>query len=166
MIKVLFVCMGNICRSPTAEGVFRQRVEQAGLKKHIQIDSAGTHNYHAGGRPDQRSQKVAQQRGYNLSALRARKVQSKDFEIFDYILAMDRANLDDMLVECPEQFKAKMKLFLGFASGATESEVPDPYYGGPRGFDWVLDLVEQASDGLLQQIVEDHSLVTTKHSIK
>lgn len=159
MIKVLFVCMGNICRSPTAEGVFQQRVVQAGLTKQIKTDSAGTHSYHIGSRPDQRSQKAALNRGYDLSALRARKVKQSDFDKFDYVLAMDNANYQDLLAICPEHLESKVSLFLSHAVGLPETEVPDPYYGGPKGFDWVLDLVEQASDGLLKQISQDHGLV-------
>ena len=152
MVKVLFVCMGNICRSPTAEGVFRDRVEQAGLNKLISVDSAGTHSYHVGSAPDARAQKAAGKRGINLGKLRARKVRLKDFENFDYILAMDNDNLDSLRMDCPPEYIDRLNLFLDFAKHYEERYVPDPYYGGSKGFEYVLDLVEDAADGLLTEI--------------
>lgn len=157
-VSVLFVCMGNICRSPTAHGVFQQRVDQAGLSHQIEVDSAGTHAYHIGEPPDRRSQQVALGRGYDLSSQRARKVTSDDFSYYDYYLVMDRSNLGDVLADCPAHHEHKVRLFLDYASHAWETEVPDPYYGGAHGFDHVLDLVEAASDGLLQQIRKAHRL--------
>lgn len=157
MIKVLFVCMGNICRSPTAEGVFRQRVEQAGLQKQIMIDSAGTHSYHVGSKPDARAQEAAGRRSVDLSRLRARKVSAKDFVEFDYILAMDHDNLTDLLTDCPDEYHEKVKLFLDFAVNFPEKDVPDPYYGGRKGFEHVLDLVEDGAEGLLNHIKEKYS---------
>lgn len=150
--KVLFVCMGNICRSPTAEGVFRRRLEQAGLAHAVQIDSAGTHSYHVGSSPDARAQKAAARRGYDLSELVGRQVGQRDFEMFDYILAMDKENLANLKRVCPVGMEHKLRLFLSFSARFTGQEVPDPYYGGERGFDVVLDMIEDASDGLLDEI--------------
>lgn len=158
MIKVLFVCMGNVCRSPTAEGVFRHRVEQAGLTDKIEIDSAGTDSYHVGSAPDRRSQQAARKRGYDLSRIRARRAKAKDLQSFDYILAMDHRNYDDLLALSAYEDQDKIKLFLSFAQQTTEQEVPDPYYGGAKGFEHVLDLVEQASNGLLDYLVTEHKL--------
>ena len=152
-IRVLFVCMGNICRSPTAEGVFRHQVERAGLSHLIVADSAGTLDYHAGHPPDRRSQAAAARRGYNLSALRARQVTAEDFEMFDFLLAMDRDNLAHLHRLSPAaQHRAKARLFLEFATKSGVQEVPDPYYGGADGFERVLDLTEDASHGLLTHI--------------
>jgi len=156
MVKVLFVCMGNICRSPTAEGVFRHVVEQANLSHLIEVDSAGTHAYHIGEPPDPRSTATAAQRGIDLSQQRARRAHSDDFEEFDFVLAMDRDNYSNMANICPSDHGEKLKLFLDFAVDLPESEVPDPYYGGARGFDKVLDLIEAASEGLLQEIKQRH----------
>lgn len=152
MIKVLFVCMGNICRSPTAEGVFRHLVQQAKADHLISIDSAGTHAYHIGEQPDRRSQATALTRNIDMSPQRARKVTESDFEEFDYILAMDKSNLDGLLEICPPHLQHKVELFMNYGENFTESEVPDPYYGGPSGFDHVFDLVEDASRGLLKKI--------------
>lgn len=151
-IKVLFVCMGNICRSPTAEAVFRHYVESAGLSDVILIDSAGTHDYHIGHAPDLRSQQAAAQRGYDMSALRGRQVEKPDFEKFDYVLAMDSANLSILQYLAPRGCKKQVGLFLEFARHHAEREVPDPYYGGAQGFEHVLDMVEDAAQGLLQHI--------------
>lgn len=151
-VSVLFVCMGNICRSPTAEAVFRHYVENAGLSDVILIDSAGTHDFHIGHAPDVRSQQAANQRGYDMSALRGRQVESADFEHFDYLLAMDKANLSILQYLAPRACKKRISLFLEFAERRVESEVPDPYYGGARGFEEVLDLVEDAAQGLLRHI--------------
>ncbi|MDT8387559.1 MAG: low molecular weight protein-tyrosine-phosphatase [Thiogranum sp.] len=151
-ISVLFICMGNICRSPTAQGVFTRLVEDAQLSHLIQIDSAGTHAYHVGNPPDERATQAAARRGIDLSPQRARRVEVADFERFDYLLAMDRSNLEDLLIECPEPHQQKLRLFLDFADQPSQQDVPDPYYGGPQGFERVLDLVEEAAQGLLQDI--------------
>lgn len=154
-IKVLFVCMGNICRSPTAEGVFRHLVEEAGLAQRVLIDSAGTHDYHIGKPPDRRAQAAAVQRGYDLSGLRGRQVETRDFDEFDYILAMDAENLANLNRIKPSQHRAKVGLFLEYGQRFAEREVPDPYYGGVQGFDHVLDLVEDAAAGLLAGILRE-----------
>ena len=150
-ISILFVCMGNICRSPTAEGVFRRKVAEAGLEDLFEIDSAGTHAYHVGEPPDRRAQQAAARRGFSLSDIRARRVEAEDLERFQHIIAMDQDNLV-LLRELagPEQC-LKIRLFLEYASGP-ETEVPDPYYGGATGFERVLDLVEDASRGLLEAL--------------
>ncbi|OGS93562.1 MAG: phosphotyrosine protein phosphatase [Gallionellales bacterium GWA2_59_43] len=153
--SVLFVCMGNICRSPTAEAVFRHYVENAGLSEHIHIDSAGTHDYHIGEPPDARTQRAAQQRGYDMSTLRGRQVGAADFDRFDYVLAMDHANLA-ILQRLAQQGGGDPQLFLEYAKHHKEREVPDPYYGGADGFERVLDMVEDAAEGLLQHIRERH----------
>lgn len=149
--SVLFVCTGNICRSPTAEGVFKHCVEKAGLAARITSDSAGTHDYHVGEPPDPRTQTAARRRGYELGELRAQRVRRDDFERFDYVLAMDEANLRQLERICPQQHAHKLKLFLEFGDGAPR-EVPDPYYGDPDGFERVLDLVERAAQGLLRHL--------------
>lgn len=151
MIKVLFVCMGNICRSPTAEGVFRHKVTQENLDTEISIDSAGTHAFHNGNPPDERSQSAALKRNIDLSDLRARPVNSEDFSEFDYIIAMDKSNKRDLLAACPEGYEDRIHLFLDFANNDI-SEVPDPYYGQGRGFEIVLNLVEEAAEGLIQHL--------------
>jgi protein-tyrosine phosphatase len=151
-ISVLFICMGNICRSPTAEGFFRKAIEDAGLAEHVRVESAGTHAYHAGASPDRRAQTAAERRGVTLGHIRARRVTDEDFETFDYILVMDRENLGDLLDRAPEQHRGKVQLFLEFAGTERVTEVPDPYYGGASGFELVLDLVERASARLLERI--------------
>lgn len=155
-VSVLFVCMGNICRSPTAEGVFKQHVANAGLSQHIVTDSAGTHAYHIGESPDARASKVAAKRGYDLSSLRARKAVAKDFEKFDFVLAMDMDNYANLQQICPPGLEDRLKLFLHYGKNFNVKEVPDPYYGGPQGFEYVLDLVEDASLGLLEVIQRLH----------
>lgn len=155
-VKVLFVCMGNICRSPTAEAVFRHYVEQAGLQEHIHIDSAGTHDYHIGDAPDLRTQRAAKQRGYDMSQLRGRQVGVEDFGRFDYVLAMDEANLSILRRLRPQDATSHLGLFLEFAEQHREREVPDPYYGGADGFERVLDMVEDAAGGLLKRIRASH----------
>lgn len=152
--RILFVCMGNICRSPTAEGVTRTLAERQGLAEVFEFDSAGTHGYHIGNPPDQRARQSAAERGYDLSALKARQVNEFDFVRFDHILAMDRDNLALLQQACPEQHQGKLRLFLEFAANFAEDEVPDPYYGGPEGFARVLDLVEDAANGLLNQLAK------------
>ncbi|GAB6141088.1 low molecular weight protein-tyrosine-phosphatase [Methylosoma difficile] len=149
-IKVLFVCMGNICRSPTAEGVFAKLVRDQQLEPFFYLDSAGTHASHIGEPPDLRSQKAAQERGIELAHLRARKVINGDFEDFDYLLAMDDNNHAILMNACPEKYHHKIKYFLEYAPQLGEREVPDPYYGGRFGFERVLDMVEEASLGFLQ----------------
>lgn len=155
-IRVLFVCMGNICRSPTAEAVFRDYVENAGLIESIFIDSAGTHDYHIGEPPDTRTQRAAHQRGYDMSSLRGRQVEVGDFDRFDYVLAMDRANLSILQRLAPSTSSSQPMLFLKYARHHAEREVPDPYYGGADGFERVLDMVEDAAEGLLQHIRQRH----------
>lgn len=153
-IKVLFVCMGNICRSPTAEGVFNKYIKDMGTSDRFIVDSAGTHAYHVGEPSDPRSQQTARSRGVDLSKIRARKVAPSDFEHFDYILAMDSANLQILMNDCPSQFADKISLFLDFAPNQTEQDVPDPYYGGSNGFDHVFDLVEDASAGFYNSVIK------------
>ncbi len=154
--KVLFVCLGNICRSPTAHGVFQTLVAQHGLDALIEVDSAGTAAYHIGKAPDARSVKAAASRGYDLSALRARQVSAKDFQEYDYILAMDEENLANLKRIQPDDYQGKLSLFLAYGQ-CMEKEVPDPYYGGDQGFMHVLDLVENASFGLLMSIQQSWS---------
>jgi protein-tyrosine phosphatase len=145
--------MGNICRSPTAEGVFRKVIADQGKTNHFLIDSAGTHAYHVGEMPDSRAQQTARQRGINLSSIRARKVATLDFEHFDYILAMDSDNYHNLLKASPSQYHDKIKLFLDFAPEHDERDVPDPYYGGQNGFEHVFDLVEAASHGFFNHVM-------------
>ena len=150
-MKVLFVCLGNICRSPTAEGVFRHYVKQAGLDNEITIDSAGTSDWHVGKAPDPRTIKAAARRGYDLSALRGRQAMAEDFHEFDLILAMDESNLANLRAIQPANGKAELALYLP-RLGQDAREVPDPYYGGADGFELVLDMLEQASEVLLDEI--------------
>ena len=157
-INVLFVCMGNICRSPTAEAVFRYYVAAAGLSRHITADSAGTHAYHIGNAPDLRSQRHAERRGFHLSALRARQVAAADYERFDYVLAMDADNLELLARDCPPAHAAKLALFMRYGEQGEAQGVPDPYNGGTPGFEQVLDMVEDAAQGLLRHIRERYSL--------
>jgi protein-tyrosine phosphatase len=148
--RILFFCMGNICRSPTAEGVMRAKLAAAGLD--VEVDSAGTHGYHVGAPPDERSQAHALQRGYDLSRLRARKLEARDFERFDLVLAMDEDNLAHARRLCPPAQRDRLKLLMSYAPRAGNPHVPDPYYGGDAGFDEVLDLVEAACDGLIASL--------------
>jgi protein-tyrosine phosphatase len=150
--SVLMVCMGNICRSPTAEGVLRHVVAQAGLQDAIHVDSAGTLDYHVGSPPDERSSRHAHQRGYDLSALRARQVHARDFERFDLILAMDWQNLEELQSLCPPGHEHKLKRLMEFAPPGWGEVVADPYYGGRDGFERVLDHVEAACEGLLSHL--------------
>lgn len=150
-ISVLFVCMGNICRSPTAEGVFRHHVAEAGLDESIEIDSAGTHAYHVGEPPDRRARAAAERRGISLDSIRARRVEPADFDRFSYIIAMDHDNLAILEEQSESAHRERLRLFLEFSSGP-DREVPDPYYGGATGFERVLDLVEDASLGLLEEL--------------
>ncbi len=158
MIRVLFVCLGNICRSPTAEGVFRDLVHREGLQDRIGTDSCGTGNWHVGDPPDARAVAEATRRGIPLDDLRARQLRPTDFETFDYVLGMDRRNLASLHSQCPPDHAAKVRLFLSFDTGARETEVPDPYYGGPDGFRDVFDMIDAASQGLLAHIRSAHDL--------
>jgi protein-tyrosine phosphatase len=146
------VCMGNICRSPTAEGVLRKKVHDAGLDHAVHIDSAGTIDYHVGSPPDDRSARHALQRGYDLSPLRARQVQARDFERFDLILAMDWENLQELQSLCPSEHEHKLRRLMEFAPAGLGDVVADPYYGGRDGFERVLDHVEAACEGLLSHL--------------
>jgi len=150
--KVLMVCMGNICRSPTAEGVLRRKLQAAGLEELVVVDSAGTHAYHVGEPPDHRSVHHARLRGYDLTPLRARRVSDEDFEHFDLILAMDHDNFALLDEQCPPQHRAKLKRLTEFARHHDTPEVPDPYYGAANGFERVLDLIEDACDGLVAHL--------------
>ena len=150
-MRVLFVCMGNICRSPTAAGVFRRAQSESGSHA-IQVDSAGTHEYHVGDPPDRRAIAAAKKRGIDLSGLRARAVCDDDFAQFDLVLAMDRDNLDSLQRRAPSQYQERIRLVMDFAPQAYTREVPDPYYGGAEGFEAVLDLLEQASQGILREL--------------
>ncbi|WP_006787021.1 low molecular weight protein-tyrosine-phosphatase [Thiorhodospira sibirica] len=157
-IRVLFVCMGNICRSPMAQGVFEHLVAEAGLAERFEIDSAGTHAYHIGEPPDQRAMATAKQRGIDLSSQRARQVEAEDGREFDYILVMDQDNLAGVRAVLPPSTRNKPRLFLEFARSHEYREVPDPYYGGQRGFDQVLDMITDAATGLLAEIRTTHPL--------
>jgi protein-tyrosine phosphatase len=148
-VRILFVCLGNICRSPTAEAVVRALAARELPEVGLEVDSAGTAEYHVGEPPDPRMQAAAARRGYELKALRARVLEPRDFERFDLILAMDRENLAVLHRRAPEQARERVRLFLEFSPDAEPREVPDPYYGGPNGFEEVLDLVETAARGLL-----------------
>ncbi|MCE7913694.1 MAG: low molecular weight phosphotyrosine protein phosphatase [Nitrosomonas sp. PRO4] len=154
-IKILFVCMGNICRSPTADAVFRHYVRSAGVDHLIEVDSAGTHAYHIGNPPDERSQRSALKRGYIMDDLRARSVESSDFDEFDYILAMDKENLRLLQQRSLRHHHDKIHLFMKYGESYDDNtEVPDPYFGGHQGFELVLDMVEEASQGLLKHLHE------------
>lgn len=150
--SVLMVCMGNICRSPTADGVLRHMLAQHGLTHQVRVDSAGTHNYHPGSAPDARTQAAARQRGYDLSALRARQIEGADFADFDLILAMDWDNLALLQDACPAPHQHKLRRLTEFCQQHDSPVVPDPYYGGAQGFETVLDLVEDACTGLLAHL--------------
>lgn len=150
--RVLLVCMGNICRSPTAEGVLRKYIKNNGLGDIIEVDSAGTHGYHVGEAPDQRTQRAAAARGYDLSQLRARKVAHQDLEYFDLILAMDKTNLENLKRMAPGDLHGRIQLFMSYARNFDDDEVPDPYYGLGHGFDLVLDMVEDAAEGLVENL--------------
>ena len=152
MIKVLFVCTGNICRSPTAEGVFQHLVLSQGLEAVIKTDSAGTENYHIGDPPDPRTLAAARKRGYILDHLRARQIQQTDFADFDLILAMDREHYGNLHRICPPEYSHRIQLFLDFADQYPAPDVPDPYYGNADGFELVLDMAENGANGLLAHI--------------
>ena len=150
--SILFVCMGNICRSPTAHGVFRHKVKEQGLGHVIHVDSAGTHNYHPGSAPDDRSQVHAAKRGYQLSDLRARQITAEDFDLHDLILVMDWDNLALVQDICPSSAQKKVRRLTEFCLTSDNPVIPDPYYGGADGFNQVLDLVEDAAEGLLRYV--------------
>jgi protein-tyrosine phosphatase len=149
---VLFVCMGNICRSPMAEGAFRSQLLNHGLESLFDTDSAGTHGYHTGASPDQRAQESALRRGIDISSLRCRTVEPEDYVRFDHILAMDQDNLEWLLKNAPEIQHDKIQLLLDFSLNHPGADVPDPYYGPPKGFERVLDLIEDGAQGLLTSI--------------
>lgn len=154
MTKILFVCTGNICRSPTAEGVAQHAIQAAGLQDLLEVDSAGTHGHHVGEAPDPRARMVAGRRGYDLSALRARKLESRDFQEFDLLLAMDAGHLEIMQRACPEVYRPKLGLFMSYARNFNVDEVPDPYFGGEKGFEVVLDYCEDAVRGLIEALTK------------
>lgn len=153
-VAICFVCLGNICRSPTAEGVMRHQVAAAGLDGAIEIDSAGTGDWHVGEAPDARAQQAARARGYDLSALRARQIGDADFERFDLVLAMDGANLAALRKRCPPQYRGKVRLLMEFAGDGSAGDIADPYFGGARGFEQELDQCEAACRGLLDSLRE------------
>jgi protein-tyrosine phosphatase len=152
MTKVLFVCMGNICRSPTALGVFRKMLAEAGLESSVRVESAGTHSYHVGEAPDARAQAAAKRRAVDISDIRARQITQDDYREFDLILAMDWENLALLQQQCPRAHKHKLHLLMRFAGEHDAATVPDPYYGGPEGFNTVLDYVEDACQGLIEVV--------------
>lgn len=152
-MRILFVCMGNICRSPTAEGVFRRVLAARAPELRLEIDSAGTHDYHVGSPPDRRAVEAARRRGVDLSGLRARMVSAGDFEYYDLILAMDEENLRELKRRAPAVHHERIRLMMEFAPHAPSRRVPDPYYGGAQGFEEVLDLLEEAANGLLQEVL-------------
>lgn len=152
MIRVLFVCMGNICRSPMAEGVFQRLLEQHGLADQVLVDSAGTHAYHLGQSPDSRAILTAQARGIDISGLRARQAEPKDFDEFDLILVMDEHNYDTLLFTGAERHRSKLKYLLDYAPHLGTRNLPDPYYGGEIGFEQVMDMIEDACEGLLRHL--------------
>ncbi len=155
MIKILFVCMGNICRSPTAEGVLRHFAGEHKLHGLLEIDSAGTIGFHSGSPPDARAIAHASERGYDLTQLRARQINQPDYDAFDFLLAMDRDNLAWLKKQCPSKYHHKLKLFLDFSEKFKGREVPDPYYGNAKGFDVVLDMAEDGSRGLIAFLLEN-----------
>ena len=155
MVRILMVCTGNICRSPMAKGVFQQMLEEAALADQVSVDSAGTHAYHLGSPPDERSRMAALRRGVDLSGIRARRIVTEDFESFDYVLAMDRDNYQTLQAYCgsPEN-RHKIQMLMEYAPDLPDREVLDPYYGGVNGFERVMDLIEEASRGLLAHLRE------------
>jgi protein-tyrosine phosphatase len=155
--KVLMVCMGNICRSPTAEGVLRRKLEEAGLACSVSVDSAGTHGYHVGEPPDARALRHVKLRGYDLSALRARQITDTDFEQFDLLLAMDWDNLAELEAACPSEYRGKLRRLAEYARRVDKPVVPDPYYGTAAAFEQVLDLVEDACAGLVEELARTGS---------
>ena len=158
MIRLLFVCTGNICRSPTAEGVFRHLLSKKNITDRVEVASAGTHGYHVGEAPDQRAQRAATRRGYDLSRIRARKVVPQDLDYFDMILAMDRNALESLRLICPVELQSRLGLFMDYSEAFEGDEVPDPYYGSGQGFDLVLDMVEDAGRGLIDKVIKGSAL--------
>ena len=154
-MKVLFVCLGNICRSPTAEAVLRKLAVEKGLSGRLKVDSAGTNGFHIGQSPDPRSIKFAAKRGIDLTPLRGRQIERADFDRFDYVIAMDNENVRQLTALCPASMQGKISLLLGYADRCNYREVPDPYYGGEREFELVMDLIESGCRGLLDQLVGD-----------
>lgn len=157
-IKVLFVCLGNICRSPTAHAIFEQKIHAEGLSEQVIVDSAGTGSWHVGSPPDRRTCEVATKHGYAMDHLRARQVSDNDFNGFDYIFAMDKSNLSDLQDICPDNYPGTLALFLPFCGASLMEEVPDPYYGGNGGFERVLSVIERSADKLIGMIKQKHLL--------
>ena len=161
MVRVLFVCMGNICRSPTAEAVFRHQAKKPISKNKILVDSAGTHDYHIGEPPDRRAQKIATEHGYDMQGLRARQFNTRDFDIFHYILVMDKHNFSILNDLCPPQYNYKLGMLMQYSKNYTENEeVPDPYFGGDQGFEKVLRMIEDAGEGLLYNINKENNNIS------
>lgn len=156
--------MGNICRSPTAEGVFKHFIRKHRLEAQFEVDSAGTHGYHVGEAPDPRTQRAAASRGYDLSSIRARKVAPQDLEYFDLVLAMDRHNVDALVKICAPEHRRKIRLLMEYAENFEDDEVPDPYYGLGHGFDLVIDMVEDASRGLIEALTRGEDVSATKRA--
>jgi protein-tyrosine phosphatase len=163
-ISVLFVCLGNICRSPMAEGVFRQVVADAGLSHRFHIDSTGTGSWHVGRPPDIRAQQALGLRGIDISPLRARQVTRDDFKTFDLVLAMDRSNYDRLMTLAPDVYEPNIRLFMKYAPEMGICEIPDPFFGGPEGFDYVLNLIEVASRGLLASLMKEEATLAYARS--
>lgn len=153
-MRILFICMGNICRSPTAAAVFRHLLQQRTADVTVEVDSAGTHDYHVGEAPDRRAMAAARRRGFDMSGLRARQIEDSDFERFDLLLAMDRENVAELRRRAPAAYHPRIRLFMEYAPQAHSRVVPDPYYGGSQGFEEVLDLLEQASAGLIEEVLK------------
>ena len=154
LYRVLFVCLGNICRSPTAQAIFEKRIVEHGLEGIFKIDSCGTGSWHIGKMPDSRAIEAAEKRGYSLNHIRARKMQIQDFDDFDYFIAMDRENLKEIERLCPEKFRGNVVLFSSFIKNSKLVDVPDPYYGGERGFDEVIDMIELGASGFFEKHIE------------
>lgn len=157
-VRVLMVCLGNICRSPSAQGVLQKLIDDKGLAAHIEVDSAGTGDWHIGKNPDPRSIEAAASRGYDIAALIARQVAQEDFGRFHYLLCMDRNNLNTLREQCPASQRSKLRLLMDFARTSDHDTVPDPYYSGQQGFELVLDLLEDACDSFLSHLQDEHEL--------
>jgi protein-tyrosine phosphatase len=162
MVRILFICMGNICRSPTAEAVFRQLVKRKSMETRFHADSAGTIGFHTGEPPDKRATQHAAKRGYDLTKLRARQINQPDYEFFDYVLAMDQENLAWLQKQCPNEHKSKLRLFLDFSEKYAGRDVPDPYYGNGNGFEIVLDMAEDGARGLIAHLQENELTAQNK----